>query len=414
MRVKVSWKRIIYILILLSPVVDTINGLYLLRVGATGVSLGTFYRLVITLLALYIALRKRSTAGQTILLLYFPFSAVLKSIQDNTLTPYLTYAVKWIYPVLLVYMWKNVFRRTEDTGREYINKIIDFWLWFVPLSLITEYLLKLGYITYYDAGYKGLYYSTNDIAFLLTVLFIYSVSKVLHDSSKKNIIQSLITLIAIVILGTKSCLIFAVVTFVTGILYNSGTYKKLLRNLIIIAMGILAVVLIARYSTQFNNAMIRYSNMWSYSTYGGKVSTFLNFATSGRTPRINSFFTKLTNNFSVTKLLFGWITPDNAHVIEMDWHDLLCQYGVIGLAVLVITYLRIFVQYRFSKYPGVYALIVGMIYTTLSGHIISGALAGTALAVVIIDSQNRNIGYSYKALTRKDKRAIRGSSVQRA
>jgi len=106
MRVKVSWKRIIYILILLSPVVDTINGLYLLRVGATGVSLGTFYRLVITLLALYIALRKRSTAGQTILLLYFPFSAVLKSIQDNTLTPYLTYAVKWIYPVLLVYMWK--------------------------------------------------------------------------------------------------------------------------------------------------------------------------------------------------------------------------------------------------------------------------------------------------------------------
>ena len=88
-------------------------------------------------------------------------------------------------------------------------------------------------------------------------------------------------------------------------------------------------------------------------------------------------------NFPTMSFLVGWIEPNNATVVEMDWHDLLFQYGLIGFCILVMIYLRMLIKYRNHSEPVFYMLILSLIYTTFAGHTISGAFSGTMFSFVM-------------------------------
>lgn len=114
------------------------------------------------------------------------------------------------------------------------------------------------------------------------------------------------------------------------------------------------------------------------------INQFFIFATSGRVTRIKNFFSAINNSGNyIINILFGWIIPDNVHVIEMDFHDLICQYGIIGFSVVIAEYVILFKGCKKRVDPFFAMTAICFIYACLAGHAISGAFSGTALSIVV-------------------------------
>lgn len=173
--------------------------------------------------------------------------------------------------------------------------------------------------------------------------------------------------------------------------------QNLLYIVTIVFCGVLVIGLVMK--NEIANVMVRYTNMWSYSQKNNLWEHFLMFATSGRTDSIAPFFSQLSNsNMIFIDLLFGWIIPDNAHVIEMDFHDLLCQYGIVGFSSVILVYISFILKCKRRLEPYWFMVIVGLVYAYLAGHVISGALSGTIFAVnfsmlILLNMQKYVVNY---------------------
>lgn len=398
MKIKVKRFRTKYIidywLIMITPLIDTINGLFILKSGVTGFSIGTIYRLLLLMYIIINLCKKQALFIRFLPLLYFPIAGILRG--GNNIFGCFTYGTKWLLPVTLILYYSFLVRDKYEI-KKVLLRVLDIWSGFVPISLIVEYFFKLGEASYYDAGFKGLYYSTNDIALVLIVCFIYTLWKTLNIDSK-NVIRCMLCFIAIVILSTKSSLIFAFISL--GYMLITNKVVKI-RHLVLISITSLLVWFFVKSGSQMDDILNRYINMWEGTLGENWINRFMIFTTSGRTSRISSYFNEIDRHgVYLLNLLFGWIIPDNAHVIEMDWHDLLCQYGIIGFLICFIEYVSLLFRCKIKAQPFWYITLVCLIYSILAGHVISGAFSGTALAVIfsllIIDSNINKYVYLEK------------------
>lgn len=385
LRLRIKKNSFDYYLILITPLVDTINGIYLIQNGASGISIGTFYRIFLIAYFVRRIIRYRRGLIQIILMLYFVLIALIHGGNGDGLFGCITYSVKWILPIIIItyYCYTN---KNPEIIESNLKKSLDFWCIYVPISLIIEYIFKLGNQTYYDAGFKGYYYSTNDLSLVLITIFIYSISKV-TKISKRYIFECLLELISIIILGTKSSIFFAIVAIVIALLVENKISKKI-GGIILIIIGIMLINYFMKDElVQIYN---RYSNMIVKNNGSSRLNNFLIFATSGRTVRINEYFNKIHNGNIITNFLFGWIYPDNAHVVEMDFHDLFFQYGLIGLLLIIVSYFVALTNNKIYNKPFKYNLIVCLIYAIFAGHVISGALSGTTFSIIFILTKAKN------------------------
>lgn len=374
--------KLIYIMILITPIVDTLNGIYILHYGPTGLSLGTFFRAMI-LFCISIKGIKNSEYFQVLLIsLYFPVSAIAKGYLFGGMFRYITYSLKWIFPVLLIAYFVTCCK--EKKVEEDLKKSIDFWAFFIPLSIIIEYVLGIGYVTYYGTGFKGLYYSTNDIAFVLIVLLIYKSYELLNGLSFIACLKVGTIAISILLVATKSSIIFMGITFIFFIICSKKiSINNKVRVVAIMIVGCIFVGYLGK--EQIGAIFERYGNMWSISDDGKIISQFIRFASSGRTDKIPTFFGKLVGDKEIMfKFLFGWIQPDNATVIEMDWIDLICQYGLLGFSILTGVYVKYIGKVALVSEPYGWSVIVGLIYSLMAGHVISGAFSGTCFSIATV------------------------------
>ncbi len=373
--------KITFLLFVITPIIDTINGLYILAHGATGLSIGTFYRIFLLFFVVCKSINYKIILKQYILLFSFILVGSLRGIVLGIFFNSLTYSVKWILPLILIYYFTIACKNKHEI-QKCLTMCLDIWSWYVPFSLVVEYTFHIGYIAYHDAGFKGLYYSTNDIALVLIVLYIYILHKLFTKISIALLLQLTFTFIAIIILATKSSIIFAVFSFFYYLLKKKEFHKKNVFILIILFL-IGSIFIYGKMYHEINNLLGRYINMWKITSKDSIFKHFMSFATSGRTDRIHSYFQLINNDNSIFyNLLFGWIEPDNAHVIEMDFHDLLCQYGLIGFIIIIFEYLLLFKKYVKKSEPYWLITIVCFIYALLAGHVISGVLSGTIFSIV--------------------------------
>lgn len=391
-----SRKELIYILLLITPIIDNINGLFIMNHGATGISIGTFFRILIILYCVAISYKIKKYFITIYLMLYFPLLAFIKGMFGGGMIDNLTYAMKWVMVVLIILALSYKALQDKDTAIENVNDVIVFWSWIVPGMLILEYVFNIGIKSYWDAGFKGLYYSTNDLAYVLTILFIYSAYQLIYHFKVKWIISISLNGVAILILGTKSSVAFSVFTLLLLFLFHVENPIAFIKKFFLAIIVITFLHLVMKYMGQnINDFVNRYTNMWLDSQNGGGFwDSFMNFATSGRTQRIAMSFSQINNGNYFVNFLFGWIKPDNANVVEMDFDDLFFQYGMVGFSLLVWFYLS-FAHLRSKKaFILKYIMIVSIIYAVLAGHVISGAFSGTMFAMIyFLFSENGKLDY---------------------
>ena len=393
---------IISIFILLQPILDIITGIFL-HILNINLTVGIIIKILFVLLLIYIALfvfnKKKLIIPYIILIIYGLFYCLGMIIyKDSSLFVEIQNLVKTFYfPVLLLtlYSIKDEFR---------ISKLTLFTSLFMYIILIfIPTLFGIGFKSYEitKAGTLGFYNSANEISGIISILtpIVFLVFKDDNNPIKKTI-YTLIYLVVILMMGTKTPLLSLGITVGVTFIYlwiksiKRKDYKPILYSFIglVIAIALLIVVI---PKTNF------YKNIETHLNYLKLDSVFEvfedeelidHFIFSSRLKFLNNKARIYSNSSTYEKLFgIGYINNNKTtKMIEMDYFDIFYSHGIIGFIlffsiVLPIIY-KLLVDYQkrnFERFMLMTSFILIVFLSFFTGHIIT-APSVSLISVILI------------------------------
>ena len=374
--------RLLYLLFLPLPLVDSLNGMINGGGNEGFLSLGMLYRICIIAYCCFVILKgvipKRALTVFVATIALFGLPHAFDLIDAS----FLSLAIKTMLPVLCIEAFIKECSEGK-LGRRDLEQLIDVWSVLFPLAVLLPLVLGLGFQTYgaEDVGYKGFFYAQNDLCFVLSILFFFCCGRVFRNASFLNAVKLLLTGICIVLLGMKSGYLLACLSVAYWVMRSEITLMK--RVGIVVAIGFAALAAAPFVSDAVGSIL----NRWMY--FSNSSDSFLDFFSSGRLERIPvavDFLSSTESNpawfiFGVGMRYGESLAPFG--LVEMDPIDLFFQFGALGTAFLLAYYLRFLSvkpsedgrQYRF-------ALLMAFALSISAGHVLNSALSAMAFAVM--------------------------------
>lgn len=381
--IKVKFTKLFWVLMVILPIIDSLNGLFNGGQNEDGLSIGIIYRIFIAVLCITMICMVSIPLKTLIFYALFALYCFLSVSLNPDASTYLLLLFRLILPMLII-TTVEVYHSNELMNLRQLDALFVWWEIAFPLSILIPYLLGIGFQTYGNGsvGYKGLYYAQNDIGYILGTLYLFSIYRLWKKLSFANLIVSLAILTFNLVLGLKSN--YLMVGFVTVIyVFNLRDVKRKwiskLIGVLIISGGI--VFVLSQYRSEIQSIILR----WQYFYYQEEG---LSFWTSSRIERVPVAYDWVVNQFGSWGIVWGTGLGYMAHTVfnasnfvEMDFFDILFQLGVIGVIFVYGFYVS-----RYKKYcpKGAFkwAFLLAIICSTLAGHVLESALSGMFFAMV--------------------------------
>lgn len=363
-------ERAIILLFSILPVVDSINGILITK-GLP--SIGILYKLFTLAVLLAFALRKGSMSAPMLLsclgiILYMTISIAVNvfGFSGKLINP--DYPIKLLFNVLTLALLLNCYRAGYINGKS-IYTILNANTWLMVILILVPYVLGLGNTIYSGGiGYKGFFYSNNELSISLIVLFYFSLYRITQKIELPRIVQLMGIAVCVLLLNTKSgmvaCLLGCALFIVEYMFRKDARFKGLVFLALCFALYISQDFLIE----QIDNFMERQAYL--YKIYGGSM---LDTILSGRTHFLEDAWNALISGPGVVfQFLFGnGFCSD--FLVEMDFVDVffyLGFFGVIGVTGFLIYIFAASVKH-FKKdgtlvRPFGFLMVIGFAF--LAGH----------------------------------------------
>jgi hypothetical protein len=384
-RFSMTIENIIILLFAILPVVDSVNGILLSR-GLP--SIGTVYKMGV--LALLLLFCIRSGKAQPALLAcglcavgYIAVSVAVNMFVLGSDLITKDFPIKLAFNALQLVLLLNCHRAGYLTGKG-INKIFHISTWLMIVMILVPYGLGLGNTIYSGGiGYKGFFYSNNELSVVLLILFYYSLYRTTMRLSLSNIIQLGGIAVCVLLLNTKSGMIacaLGVVLFIVEYLRKPNARFKGLLVVLIVAALLLAKDFILSQVKGFIDRQT-----YLHTLYGG---SFLDTLVSGRTFLLEDAW---ENFASGEGFLLRFILGNgfcSTTLVEMDFIDLFFYLGVFGVTAVAVVLTVIFCKSakNFKKdgtwmRPFGYLLMIGFAF--LAGHTLFMATSGCYFVLML-------------------------------
>ena len=384
---------IIVLLIILMPIIDVLNTI-------TGFSLSLVYRGIFLIILLCLFLFKNKCKIKKTLLIFLAILGVFSIIFlfhyyliNNTFnfTKEVTSLVKFLYlPILVICLVSYFYDKKYP-----LSKIIFLLISIYIISLILPSILGFAVKSYGygKKGFSGLFYAPNEVGAILAVMSPYAIFYSIKDKHKiLNFIITLLFIVSCFLIGTKTPVIGLAVSLITILvvsLIRKCLFHKGSQNLLISISLIIITIIIYNFSyLKFN---INYQGDWyennssnnlviefdeNKNLYDAELlnenNHLINFPSVDKETNITVTDNKILNmvfssrnvfmlqNFqhfqtsSLAKKIFGlslWGISDKniGKLSELDFIDILINYGIIGFLVLGL-YLIILLVIFFIKF----------------------------------------------------------------
>ncbi|MGG3161289.1 O-antigen ligase family protein [Geobacillus stearothermophilus] len=393
-------KKVLFWLIILTPIIDTINGLIIYN--QKNIPLGVTYRFIF-LVTLFLLFFKNTKISTELLLFYFIFlylfiNPIITSIINNNLEK-LSVDFEFASRIILFFVILFTLYKIIRSDYELLKRAIEVSCWIVSFTIIIPFILGLGNNSYVDhngvsVGFKGFYYSNNALNVVMIILFIFCLDEIFrYKINLFRILKIFLVFVSTIIIGSKSSLFYAVVMFLVYMVH----YIKRMKMIQLIAL-FLGVFLGFLYFKKYFFDII---NMQMYRLVNNDFMTYL---LSGRNEFLNAAADFYFSNLSITSLLFGLgnneMTTNIGAIyfgrtnhllkgIEMDLFDLFFNMGLITLLIFLTLYIYILYKcYILLKIknvearPFIYSYIALLFFSILGGHVITEAFSITFFGVV--------------------------------
>lgn len=399
--------KIYCILFSLLPLIDSMNGI-LNQGGNTegSISLGILYRTMVIVVAILIIMMNGMELSRIwiipafIAVLFLPhLNDILLNTSPRTDIGFRAVWMKTVMPFIcieafyIISSWKK--------SAQIAKRVFNFWSVVFPLVILIPYCMGVGFSTYSEsnAGYKAFFYSQNDLAFVLILLYMYSWNEIRKGLSPQNIAASIMLAGCLVLLGLKSGYFFAIAVPIITIFFLQ--WKDRRWRLAALTFAILASVLLI---TQFSGVLKEIWVRWVW--FSQRLGNFWTFISSGRLDRIpdaleymlqseeTSLWMVFGSGYRYLPALKGW------PFIEMDPFDLFFVFGILGVLVYVIYFGSLFQNERkrgeldaFVYEAGISSVII----STVAGHVFfNSAMSAMVISVyaLYIFEAEKKVGHT--------------------
>ncbi len=399
---------IIALFILIQPFIDLLTGICL-HIFEMNFTIGIIIRILF--------------------LLFICFVTIVTFKKRNILIPYLIIGIYFIFYILGIVFYKDINFFQEFQG---LIKVFYFPILFISfysikenirisnLTLVTTlfiylflifvpFVLGIGFKSYEitKVGTLGFFNSANEISGIISLLT--PVIMIVFVSSKKTIpilIFSIIYLVVIFMVGTKTPLLSLGITLFMSILYfwsysfKEKKYKNIILSFFIIIFSVLSLILIIPKTNFYKNIKthldyLKLDNITEVFTDKELVDHFIfsqrltflkkKSAIYNKAPLYQKLFgIGYINNNKITKL------------IEIDYFDILYSHGIIGfiiyfsiLVLIVYKVLKNLKKLTFETHMFHTSFLLIIFLSFFTGHIITAPAVSLFVIIIILSLAER-------------------------
>lgn len=375
---KFEAESIVILMFSILPIIDSVNG-YLATEGKF--SIGTLYKMVVLVVLAVLIFLKSDRADKrdlmtSVMLIGFVCASIGINVGLGGTIISKEFPIKFIFNILTLVTLMQLVKQKIISGNAFY-RIFDIGTLLMVICIMVPYILKVGYSIYSgNIGYKGFFYSQNELTAVLLILLYFSLYNLICNFSIKSILQTGGISLSILLTNTKSSMIacaLGVVVFVIEYLRRRESKHKM----VLIALAVVVIVgasgFVGRQIAGFMQRQTSLSNM-----YGKSIIATI---TSGRSYYIADAWSELMQNgHQFLKILIGNGFCSNV-LVEMDFLDMFFFLGLTG--VLGYCILGFWVYKKSARnYKSDHTIIrrVGFLivlaFSFLTGHIVFYATSG--------------------------------------
>jgi O-antigen ligase len=287
---------------------------------------------------------------------------------------------------VLIFIYFNSSFRKGSKVLEKTNRIININLVVILFNVIVLGLLGIGFSSYVnfseELSNKGFFYSGNELSALMLVLFSYVIFKSYHNQWKYKLLLIILLLITAFLSGSKTAMLG---TISLCIFIPKIAVRKRKKTIVKKIMYLFAVIIIVA-SAYIYITSSEIWNRWYYFYDKGGISLFL---FSGR-------FTNVANeipeylNAALPFQIIGLGGGGREGTVEIDFFDVLFNFGVLGVFIIYGFYFTILENarrlrknknYPYAKLSFV-TLIIVLCVSFFAGHVIFSGMVGIFIGIL--------------------------------
>lgn len=373
-------------LLMLSPIFDVING-WLMMNGYTS-SVSATYKIFVLF---YIVFPFKGRFDKKLVL--FVWLLILASLVrvlflQVDFNPNVNDYVKLLFPLMLLYVLKEM---PSEGRNECIHRVLNFYSWFYPLSVLIPTFLGIGFHTYGtdSFGYKGFYYAGNELAGVMLIVLAYAIQNCFDIKSGKNLICLALMTITCVLIGMKS-LYIGIAVLVLFYLKQLLTNRKTIFLFIPIVMLVLGAFFAVIRSDFISTFLQVQQTRFAYRISGQYQNETLAFLLSGRNDTVAKSFNGLWQYGGVLGVFCGLgideMTKIAGKITEMDFFDMFLWNGaIVTLWFFYLIWNGVLKEFhRLKKYEQL-GVILMIAFSFLAGHVFYAPSVMIPIVLVCLD-----------------------------
>lgn len=411
-------EKFFWFYLILNPILDIVSGLYIQFIthgdvyssaSVAPVTPSLLVRMAVLLvMALYILLIRdwRSVRIAIPMGIAWALSVVSELIAFGGVSIFIDiqYFARFAYNIAVFFVYCRLMERTALSRAQVVAKIhkyIMLSLFLLTVVIVVPYVFGAGHYTYADRfgyrGFRGFYYSGNDITGALMILFpigaCYYLSTPREKMSRKRhllcVMPLAMTLLSMLMIGTKTAFLAIGVSMFGVAVYALVRLAKrdaeALRRIIwLILAFILLFAVISGLASMVSGTTIgktlgdSFRGVIQGSEEGADTLLF-----SGRLKKLAPAWEDYTGGGILT-FLFGVGRGSQLETIEMDLCETLIYYGIFGFVAMLWLYFKEGVSFIVRAFKNFTVLGLGaflslglcVAYLTIAGHVLFTVTSG--------------------------------------
>lgn len=376
-------EKVVYTVFLLIPIVQLLNSFIMYSTGES--MFGKVFRLL-TLIVLLI-LCKVEIDSRILTMIFILFLACETTVLVDTIRGIGLGAIEWINSILkllslvIYYASLDTLYKAGRIRERMTHSILVSWSVFLSTSMIVPYLLGLGYYKYGGNGYIGFYYENDSLNISLCCLMLYILNYAMNYKKKSYYILVGMLYATVVLIGSKTSLLYAVVIFLYVLFLNKklNIIKLLKRVFLLLLVLVLALVVVnVLKNNVIFNQIIYYIEVYKWSiTTGG--DTPLAVFTNGRTSKAIYCITHLWSAENILDVLFGI----GGYGAEMDFFDTYMKFGLFPILIICFICYKVMKKCRRHNVYS-FALLLILIYALVAGHVVESSFTCGLISIFVL------------------------------
>ncbi|MBO5138424.1 MAG: O-antigen ligase family protein [Bacilli bacterium] len=254
-------------------------------------------------------------------------------------------------------------------------------------------------------GSIGWFNSTNEVSVIITILM--PIVIIVFKGKGYLLLKIFLTLLFLLVIsqiGTKTPILglfiifFALFIWMVIVFIKRKMYGYLAFTFMLVIVTLVSTILVVPKTTFYKNIKIHLNYLKVDSVFDVVKDSYLfdHFVFSQRITFLEDISDKYENATTMEKLFgIGYFnnSGNSYKSIEMDYYDLYYSHGIVGFIIIMGTY--VYVLYRvfrsiptkvtFDRYMGYLSLILILILSLFSGHVIVSPAVSFVCVILIIN-----------------------------